>query len=353
MKTLRSIFIFLLGIITIFTLRPSVTSLFISNKFDSLEFRLDLADPSEVNITANSLDALASDTRPRNLNLAMVGDSVTRFQYISLIYFLSTGYWIDDRERPDLLKPRMRSSWNDWLNYSNTLFSPHEQCDCFRFDNYRSIENRYFQDNRNNSVIMIVKFGSARVHGFYTWERVNRREVRMLQITNRSQQFPPHAWDYNWTDLIQQHIAKLAPKPEFLVFNAGIHRHNLGSPMVQQEIQTALRQHSIIGIFKTTSFPKAVRTFQKHPVDEALCGGVFPNCVNLDWTFNVSDSHYIDKHHFDSPVNTLMNQQLLEYIGGLQKGAYGSVSYLTKTPVLSPVISVREQYGMFSNSTTA
>jgi hypothetical protein len=26
---------------------------------------------------------------------------------------------------------------------------------------------------------------------------------------------------------------------------------------------------------------------------------------------------------------------------------------LTKTPVLSPVISVREQYGMFSNSTTA
>jgi hypothetical protein len=32
---------------------------------------------------------------PRNLNIVMIGDSVTRYQYISLVYFLKFGTWIN------------------------------------------------------------------------------------------------------------------------------------------------------------------------------------------------------------------------------------------------------------------
>jgi len=267
-------------------------------------------------------DFVDVDPRPRNLHLALLGDSVTRYQYISLAYFLKTGKWVPTNEKPSLLNQKDFTSWNHYLEYTNTVLQPQEQCDCFRADGgrgYGSIcENRYFSDpTRNNYITFITKFGKAGVHGH--WPAPDMTRTLQNGTLNMSAGLVPYTWDnYNWSEVIVEHIAKLQPKPTFLVFNAGLHGHNLGKKEIHESILQALNDTGITGIYKTTSKSQQLnRTsrFSRGMHDKSLCGKVFRNCINLDWTGDlVGPQHYSDDVHFKSPGNTRMNLQLLDYV---------------------------------------
>ena len=99
-----------------------------------------------------------NDPRPRNLRLAMVGDSLTRFQYLSLAAFLKHGTWVKSTDRPSVVdKLSYGRSWNGFYQYANSFLAPYEQCDCFRTNN-AALENRYFADpERNNYAYMFLK----------------------------------------------------------------------------------------------------------------------------------------------------------------------------------------------------
>jgi len=134
---------------------------------------------------------------PTNVNLIIVGDSVSRYQYTSLVYFLKFGKWInmkhplpmyDNSTSNNQIKmysqpiakeavPHMGLIWknafdskDDWSNYLSTLLDPLEAVDCFEPNVVRwhkrfgvdALENRYFRDPaRNNSVTFLSKHGDT------------------------------------------------------------------------------------------------------------------------------------------------------------------------------------------------
>jgi hypothetical protein len=96
------------------------------------------------------------------LRVAFVGDSLTRYMYLSLAAYLRRGRWVDDTDVPNILEEKRFGDWNLFYNYTNNYFQPHEQCDCFRMQermmSARAIENRYFKDPvRDNALYFINK----------------------------------------------------------------------------------------------------------------------------------------------------------------------------------------------------
>ncbi|KAL3927231.1 MAG: hypothetical protein SGARI_005381 [Bacillariaceae sp.] len=84
----------------------------------------------------------AESDRPTGLRLVFVGDSVDRYQYLSLVYYLRWGFWFsDDPNGEKSGAPPMKSflfhekdggSWNDYFADSAAVLSPYETCDCYR-----------------------------------------------------------------------------------------------------------------------------------------------------------------------------------------------------------------------------
>jgi hypothetical protein len=94
------------------------------------------------------------------LRVAFLGDSLTRYMYMSLAAYLRSGRWVDDEDEPNIVEEKQFGDWNYYFNYTNNLFRPYEQCDCYRppDQSWRSIENRYFNDPvGNNSIYFIQK----------------------------------------------------------------------------------------------------------------------------------------------------------------------------------------------------
>ena len=62
--------------------------------------------------------------------IALVGDSVTRYQYLSLVYFLRTGKW--HSTKPRLFCEKDWPSWNMFFKGTNAKLRGYEICDCDR-----------------------------------------------------------------------------------------------------------------------------------------------------------------------------------------------------------------------------
>ena len=101
--------------------------------------------------------------RPTGLRLAFVGDSVTRYQFLSLAFFLRWGRWFDPQVYPNHLvdahsfhhPQHPDNDWNEFFLQSNRLLAPNEACDCQRSRDSRhwAVERRYFYDpSRNNTL---------------------------------------------------------------------------------------------------------------------------------------------------------------------------------------------------------
>lgn len=108
--------------------------------------------------------------RPTNLRLVFMGDSITRYQYLSLTYFLKHGYWYDhstnheNNNYNNLFNAHSfhhpfhpEEDWNEFFMQSNRLLHPYEACDCIRTkDGSIIVERRYFYDKRHNNIITYI-----------------------------------------------------------------------------------------------------------------------------------------------------------------------------------------------------
>ncbi|KAK3238389.1 hypothetical protein CYMTET_51593 [Cymbomonas tetramitiformis] len=81
-------------------------------------------------------------------SIIFIGDSVIRYQYLSLVYFLKNRHWIGRHQRPNPIEEQTYDSWEDFYNQTSKALTPYELCDCFRVDNPENFtlpfENRYF-----------------------------------------------------------------------------------------------------------------------------------------------------------------------------------------------------------------
>ena len=85
----------------------------------------------------------------KNRHIIMIGDSLMRFQYLSLVYFLRHNRGIDNNMDPNMINEKGWGSWQDYFRGTSSLLAPYEYCDCFRknYENCPWMENRYYIDN--------------------------------------------------------------------------------------------------------------------------------------------------------------------------------------------------------------
>jgi hypothetical protein len=252
-----------------------------------------LPDPGEDAGIAHTMSL--TRPRPRNLRLAFLGDSVTRYQYLSLAYFLRWGRWFD----PDTIKNHLVDAhsfrhpyhpdqdWNEFFLQSNRLLYPAESCDCQRSSSSQhehawAVERRYFYDPVHNNTLTYINLSgnetdnpnpskgyAGRLHApdiFTNFQAhvglpsglLNSNAYGSLTSSSSFSTASNSSWDYpTWGQVIRHHVAALVPKPEIAILNAGLHAHNFGDPSVRQELVSALNASNIIGIWKTTTPQKS------------------------------------------------------------------------------------------------
>ncbi len=107
--------------------------------------------------------------------MLFVGDSVMRYQYVSLVYFLHTGEW---PARRDGMRERVgdmgsvvwEGAWKNWARYyvdvPDRVFKGAEWCDCYRgaLVNGTNNENRFYYDPAHGvKVSLVFQFGNASI----------------------------------------------------------------------------------------------------------------------------------------------------------------------------------------------
>jgi hypothetical protein len=271
------------------------------------------------------MDENSRDPRPTKLRLVMIGDSLTRYQYLSLAYFLRTSTWYNSSsEGPDIFSHRgmETSTWSALHNYTTQLMRPNERCDCHRPPRMVSktrrhlakhIENRYFMDDgRDNMLVYLQAYGHmSPIHG---------RVPAVIAMQNISAFHFEHKptkstwWYDDWEHCVTDYVAKLEPKPTHVIFNAGIWNHNFSIPGVGRKIAQALNESGIIGIWKTTTYQAGGIPLANE--SDALMSALFhPRVLDSSWTSKVKPQLYWDTFHFLEPVYRAQNEDMLELVG--------------------------------------
>jgi hypothetical protein len=264
-----------------------------------------------------------NSSRIQNLRMAFVGDSLTRYQYLSFVHYLKTGRWIENEDVPNVIHGTGGMKWTQFFLYMQKLLNGTENCDCHRPDgNYRAVkrlhvicENRYYRHiERNNYISLIAKFGAAEAHGHWDPSQVYNSH-HAVNLTSPDVRGKAFAWRFhNWQDIIRIHLAKLDPKPKIVVFNAGMWPHDLHNVSNVHAIRRALDEHGMVGIYKTTTKIKADNSTSIDPYEIKACE-ILHHCLDMSWTGTLSNNtDYNDEKHFSASVNRRFNEQLINLL---------------------------------------
>jgi hypothetical protein len=282
---------------------------------------------------------------PTNVNIVIIGDSLSRYGYLSLVYFLRWGRWFEPLlEKSNLMDENSfkslfhQDAYGEFYFQSSRLLQPYELCDCYKGDHFEEgpamasyvIENRYYHDPElNNTVTFLHAFGhQSTIHGriradeAYDTAKWNwhKEEKKLVQ-----HKFTEPVWSFTgWNDVAERYVSELDPKPEFAVVNAGEWSNNFGpkGEEVSREFALAMEdQHFQKAIWKTTTFRAGGKpmTEDAEATDKYMCD-LLPDCFDISWTKDLRDDLYWDEKHFYEPVYRVINEELLETMGYLPRG---------------------------------
>jgi hypothetical protein len=159
----------------------------------------------------------------RNRRIMFVGDSVTRYQYLDLIHFLSFKSWNQDLK---LVDERVDyKNFNDFFQKTNAHFNGKELCECFRSEcceSWRLWENRKFYDPALNvTVWYFMWYGDISLpHGHFSIAGDIQPISCMPNRCNREQS--PRPWMVgHGAEFVRSFVD--AHHPDATVVNTGLH----------------------------------------------------------------------------------------------------------------------------------
>lgn len=145
-------------------------------------------------IIANHVGGYITDPgqMPKGLRIVLIGDSLMRYQYLSLVYFLRHRDWIDPNQEVKQAVSEQSGflNWLDFYNQTNAMLSPYEVCDCWRnvtFDKYTT-ENRYYYDPSNDNMVYFFqgKFALRTQSSYSYWCFVHRSKPHIMFVARHS-----------------------------------------------------------------------------------------------------------------------------------------------------------------------
>jgi len=296
---------------------------------------------------------------PNNLNIAFAGDSLMRYQYLQLVYFLShNGTWFPDDQHPHFTNEHQYKGWGSFYNETTTLMQPYEQCDCFRPDGKvweenrqeRLFENRYFYEPaHNNTIVYLQKMGNNTFK--FSWDVKGIYEHGPRPLITKEENVKT-IYQGQWVAAIQNHLCKLTPKPHVFIFNQGHWvNHLLRNATVQNDIVKALKKCNIMSIFKTKTKLISEHERQLEDWEVSLCNRT-DYCQDVGWTGMVENKDYIDQYHFTPRIYRWKNLQTLSMLSSIARGqSSGKVGGVEIVSKMTPSIQKEKDQVNSSSST--
>lgn len=260
-----------------------------------------------------------TDARPTGLKLVMIGDSLTRYQYLSLAYFLRHGHW--DETSHLVSGVSFSRGWDHFYSETTSLLRPLEKCDCYR-ERYRDkskvdqhvVENRYFFDETNaNLLVYLQGFGNtlSGLHGRIAPEDAFR-EISSFHYNHTKTEWQ---WEYkDWGEAIEKYVARL--NATHVLVNAGLWPNDFGDNEASRtSLAHAFNSTGITGIWKTTTYNKNHGLDHQTQTDQVMGELLSGSVLDVSWTREVHQQYYWDQVHFLEPIYRTMNEQLLELLG--------------------------------------
>ena len=195
-----------------------------------------------------------------------LGDSVSRYLYLVFAFFLAHGSWPEDFDfdpkHPTASKPSIcyerthlvagESDWNQFLNGSHSMLTPHEVCDCFRAKSCCCDGRAGEIAGGENRLLRVhgvsLSYGSQmcrpdwRPHGWAPLSNFNvmRNGLRCAAGDQRCFQKTAVTWQYSIPEYVRTALPLLGVSD--LVANIGGHQwstHTHGSGMMREIFRLA------------------------------------------------------------------------------------------------------------------
>lgn len=301
--------------------------------FSRLLMHMELDD----NVAAHANKALD------NQHIVMVGDSLMRYQYFSLVHLAHYGFFPNRTFHPNIVLGWTYKTWNEFYIETNKLLSPNEYCDCHREIFPDLFENRYyFNKVRNLTISFLLYIGDSHpMRGHWQPTDTERNDYpRRPDLVS----LPPK-WSYNTiVDLLTNIAAQLTPKPSVLLLNAGLHPNNYTDPSHVQTVTDAAKSLFDRVIWKTTSPTLSGNhsVLTAASTDKAVCAVHGIECMNLDWTVHLLPHDYADTKHFsDLLIYSDINIQFIKHVVH-NRGQNGILKYVPVPPELRFALLVLE-----------
>jgi hypothetical protein len=218
-------------------------------------------------------------------SILFIGDSLTRYQYLSLVHYLATGLWTSEHPRNEV--EREHNSWEDFYQ-TTTQRNLYEVCDCHREKGAwgivgpKTVENRYF--SWNNISITYIQYFSEKLGGVKLHDREWLTAACQSAANASCQSCAPGSCneknglfirlgDILGHEVLLQLVQRT--KPTDIVINVGFHDmgwlavHAATLGRISREVQSALPTHNIRFHWKTTTYPKGGRRFDAEEANPA------------------------------------------------------------------------------------
>eukprot|EP00981_Chlorochromonas_danica_P007289 scaffold1636_cov165-Ochromonas_danica.AAC.13 len=268
----------------------------------------------------------------RNKRIAFIGDSLTRYQYLSLAWFLSSGQWLEDPGLTPLTHEKRWPDWSSFFHSSNMRMGCHEILDaCRAIGEIQEIrENRYFYHFGLNLSISM---------NLYLPYKTNKMMLNMdfptVKDFNSRCMFSAHGMKYsnryfnevNYSssfESIQSFITGwIAPvQPDYLVFNHGFWSPEMVyEPSYLPSVMQAARNASKHVIWKTTtSGSRNPRQYEDDNLRQNLSslGFIIFDAFALTKHICYAKGSHYDRYHFAHmsiyrEINIAFLQQLRDF----------------------------------------
>ena len=280
-------------------------------------------------IETNVRDARRCLAQRSPRGVLFMGDSVTRYQYLNLVYFLETGNPPPTEAQNE--NEKLHRGWPEFYSLTNSRLGGHEQCDCFRAgaNISWSLENRYYHNAIHGVTVAYVQlFGEQypiRRHRTDATGKLHCSPGQCSADDRYLNRYPP-----DMLQTVEQIIQEIGPSDVLL--NIGIHHYQANRPFsvepnarLLKAMAKRLKNSTRMHWKATTGIPKAFEEME-HDFEKLLLAdgdfagtydtfGLTAGMMNEVQRLNLPTAEVMwDGLHYQPAANVALNQALLAYL---------------------------------------
>lgn len=250
-----------------------------------LAMRAALTPPPSFTFTPDlSIHELRESIRQKTI--VFIGDSVTRYQYLNLAFFLERGKWPNPFFTDEVMsgspcceKSFPNFSWDLFFRETNKALNGNELCDCWRKD---LVENRRYYHSSLDTHLIFIWYGRSPIYMRQGFTQFPFQRICNISMTSCSPNVTALYDTFTIAKIIEN--ATLAFQPNLVVVNWGHHHtyytNTKGGQLVYRELVPTINHLKRLSHNKTRFIFKKTTPVCTSPISDRA--GHLLSCVLHD-----------------------------------------------------------------------